>query len=111
MELTSPVRVTRTTLIPDAGGQGEHRGGAAIEREYEMLCDGLSLSGYLQQTRPETAPWGLAGGDPGAPGRATLETHGSGQKPIPSKFVALRVDEGDSLVLRSAGGGWGRAKA
>jgi N-methylhydantoinase B len=111
MELTSPVRVRRTTLLPDAGGSGVHRGGGAIEREYEMLCDGLGLSGYLQQTRPETAPWGLAGGAPGAPGRATLETNGSGPKPIPSKFVALRVDEGDSLVLRSAGGGgWGTAK-
>jgi N-methylhydantoinase B len=111
MELTSPVRVTRTTLIADSGGCGAHRGGAAIEREYEMLCDGLSLSGYLQQTRAETAPWGLAGGEPGAPGRATLETHDGGRKPIPSKFVAIRVDKGDRLVLRSAGGGgWGRAK-
>ncbi|GAB2175941.1 hydantoinase B/oxoprolinase family protein [Dongia sp. agr-C8] len=111
MELTAPVRVTRTTLIADSGGGGQHRGGAAIEREYEMLCDGLSLSGYLQQTRAETAPWGLAGGDPGAPGKATLETNGTGPKPIPSKFVAIRVDKGDRLVLRSAGGGgWGRAK-
>jgi N-methylhydantoinase B len=111
MELTSPVRVSRTSLIADAGGRGVHRGGGAIEREYEMLCDGLSLSGYLQQVRPETAPWGLNGGDPGAPGLATLETNGTGQKPIPSKFVALRVDTGDCLILRSAGGGgWGREK-
>jgi N-methylhydantoinase B len=111
MELTSPVRVRRTTLLPDAGGNGTHRGGGAIEREYEMLCDGLSLSGYLQQTRPETAPWGLAGGAPGAPGMATLATNGSDPKPIPSKFVALRVDAGDRLVLRSAGGGgWGKAE-
>jgi N-methylhydantoinase B len=111
MELTSPVRVRRTSLLADAGGRGTHRGGGAIEREYEMLCDGLSLSGYLQQTRPETAPWGLAGGDPGEPAEATLERNGSARRPIPSKFVALRVDTGDRLVLRSAGGGgWGKDK-
>jgi N-methylhydantoinase B len=111
MELTAPVRVSRTSLVPEAGGGGVHRGGAAIEREYEMLCDGLSLSGYLQQVRPETAPWGLAGGENGAPGRASLATGGHGQKPIPSKFVALRVDTGDRLILRSAGGGgWGKER-
>jgi N-methylhydantoinase B len=69
------------------------------------------LSGYLQQTRPETAPWGFAGGEPGAPAMATLETNGSSHQPIPSKFVALKMEKGDSLILRSAGGGgWGKAE-
>ena len=109
MELTSPVRVRRTALIADAGGSGAQRGGGAIEREYETLCDGLMLSGYLQQTRPETAPWGFAGGEPGACASATLASNGSGHKPIPSKFVALKMEKGDSLILRSAGGGgWGK---
>ncbi len=111
MELTSPVRVRRTALIADAGGSGAQRGGGAIEREYETLCDGLMLSGYLQQTRPETAPWGFAGGAPGACASATLSSNGSGPQPIPSKFVALKMEKGDSLILRSAGGGgWGKAK-
>jgi N-methylhydantoinase B len=111
MELTSPVRVRRTALIADAGGSGAQRGGGAIEREYETLCDGLMLSGYLQQTRPETAPWGFAGGEPGACASATLASNGSGQQPIPSKFVALKMEKGDRLILRSAGGGgWGKAE-
>ena len=104
MELTAPVRVRRSTLLPGAGGSGVHRGGGAIEREYEMLCDGLGLSGYLQQTRPETAPWGLAGGEPGACGRNYVRRRDGRIDELPAT-AAVELEAGDRFVIETPGGG------
>ncbi len=108
METTGPVRVVSTRLVDSSGGRGLHRGGLAIERDYEMLSSGLVMSGYTQQTRPETAPWGLAGGGSGAPAEVHVVRLGGEEERLKSKFVAVPIHEGERLRLRSAGGaGWG----
>jgi N-methylhydantoinase B len=109
LETTGPVRVRSTRLVPGSGGAGLHRGGLAIEREYEMLAAGLVVSGYTQQTRPETAPWGLEGGGPGGLARVELIRRNGLVEPLASKFVAVPLEEGERLRLRAAGGaGWGK---
>ena len=63
MEVEFPVRVLATELVPDSGGPGEHRGGLALERSYELLAESGSVSGrYTDQTLEETRPWGVDGG-------------------------------------------------
>ncbi len=109
LETTSPVRAVSTRLVPGSGGRGKHNGGLAIEREYEMLSSGLVVSGYTQQTRPDTAPWGLEGGEPGGLAAARIIRRNGEAEPLLSKFVAVPLEQGERLVLRAAGGaGWGK---
>jgi len=109
LETTGPVRAVSTRLVPGSGGRGQHAGGLAIEREYEMLSSGLVVSGYTQQTRPETAPWGLAGGEPGGLAAVHIIRRNGEAEALTSKFVAVPLEEGERLRLRAAGGaGWGK---
>jgi N-methylhydantoinase B len=109
LETTSPVRAVSTRLVQGSGGRGQHNGGLAIEREYEMLSSGLVVSGYTQQTRPETAPWGLAGGEPGGLAAVHIIRRNGEVEALTSKFVAVPLEEGERLRMRAAGGaGWGK---
>jgi N-methylhydantoinase B len=109
LETTGPVRAVSTKLVPGSGGKGLHSGGLAIEREYEMLSSSLVVSGYTQQTRPETAPWGLEGGAPGGLASVRIIRRNGEAEPLASKFVAVPLQQGERLVLRAAGGaGWGK---
>jgi N-methylhydantoinase B len=109
METTGPVRVVSTRLVEGSGGAGRHEGGLGIEREYEMLTSDLVVSGYTQQTQPETAPWGVDGGAPGGLAAAHIVRRNGLTEDLTSKWVALRLDAGERLRLRAAGGaGWGR---
>ncbi|MCR9140171.1 MAG: hydantoinase B/oxoprolinase family protein [Alphaproteobacteria bacterium] len=107
-EAMSPFRVLNTELVPDSGGKGRWRGGLAISRRYEVLCDNLTLSGYIQQTRPDTATWGYSGGQPGQPASARLFSEDGSEQRLSSKFVGLRMKLGDVIELTGCGGGgWG----
>jgi N-methylhydantoinase B len=56
--------------------------------------------------RRRHAPWGLAGGQPGAPGRNLL-IRGSVEQELPGKFT-LDLQPGDVLSIQTpGGGGWG----
>ena len=108
-EVEAPVRVLRTELVPDSGGPGEHRGGLAMERRYEMLADRANVSGrYADQTLEETRPWGAEGGLAGARAAVTLDPGGPDEREILGKGVDLPLQRGDTFALRSSGGGgWG----
>lgn len=59
--------------------------------------------------RRSSSPWGLAGGEPGAPGENWLLPGGdANQGPrLPDKCT-IRLEPGDVLrVLTPGGGGWG----
>ena len=108
LETMSPIRVQRSALVPDSGGTGEFRGGLAMERDYEILAGVCTVSGYLQQAAPETAPWGYAGGGSGGLAGCWLTPAAGEEQALPSKHIALRLKRGDRLRYRSAGGGgWG----
>ena len=109
LETTGPVRVVSTRLVEGSGGRGLHNGGLAIEREYEMLSPGLVVSGYTQQTRPETAPWGVNGGEPGGLAAVHIIRRNGFEEPLKSKYVAVPLEQGERLRMRAAGGaGWGK---
>ena len=78
------------------GGDGKHRGGDGVVREYEFLTDADIT---LLTERRKRVPYGLAGGEPGALGRNLL----NGQ-PLPSK-VSRRVSCGDRLRIETPGAG------
>ena len=70
LERAFPMRVRRYRLRRDSGGAGAHPGGDGIERDLEVL---ERRDGVAHHRAPdEPAPWGLAGGEPGAVGENWL---------------------------------------
>ena len=103
LERLLPIRMTSYTLRRGSGGEGAHRGGDGIRRGYQFLGPAEVT---LLADRRITGPWGMAGGEPGAPGRDTLRADG-GETVLPSKF-RRNVAAGDTLTIQTpGGGGWG----
>jgi N-methylhydantoinase B/oxoprolinase/acetone carboxylase alpha subunit len=95
--------VRRYALRPETGGRGEYRGGDGIERDLEVLEDTIVS---LVTERRTSAPWGLAGGEPGARGENWLLPGGDetrAQRLSDKVTVSLRA--GDVVRVRTPGGG------
>ena len=107
LESYYPMRIEAYRSIPDTGGAGLHRGGNGVEKVYRLLEEG-EVS--IHDDRHLTQPWGILGGRPGACSEKWLvHTDGSREK-LPSKVDNVRVEPGDRIVFRTAGGGgWGDA--
>ncbi|MBE7454903.1 MAG: hydantoinase B/oxoprolinase family protein [Kofleriaceae bacterium] len=70
LEARFPVRVERFAIRAGSGGRGRHRGGDGVVRSLRLLAP-AELA--LVTQRRTTAPFGLAGGEPGLSGRNTLD--------------------------------------
>ena len=70
LEMSFPVRVERYAIVPDTGGAGRFRGGCGVERVWRILGAPSHASVCLERTK--SAPFGLAGGGAGAPGRIAV---------------------------------------
>ena len=106
LERALPLRVRRFALRRDSGGWGMHRGGDGIERELEVLTDAVVS---LVTERRVRAPWGVAGGGPGATGENWLLPGGDEARAARlADKCTVEVQAGDVLrVLTPGGGGWG----
>jgi N-methylhydantoinase B len=101
LEHVYPVRVEAYELRPGSGGRGQHRGGDGVTRRYRFLCSAeVTVIGDRRTSRP----FGLEGGEPGAPGEQWHVPYGDEPVPLPAK-VQLTVHAGDELVVSSPGGG------
>jgi N-methylhydantoinase B len=106
LESHFPVRVVRTSLRRSSGGGGQFRGGDGIIREIEFLTE---VRCSILSDRRRFPPYGLAGGQPGKPGRNTLMVNGKARD-LPSKTV-LNVPAGGILKIETpGGGGWGKVQ-
>lgn len=104
LEVAYPLRVVRSELRPGTGGAGRFRGGDGVIRELEVLA---AARVTIQTERRARGPWGLGGGEAGAPGRNTLITASGETRPLPAK-TTLTVQAGDRIRLETpGGGGWG----
>jgi N-methylhydantoinase B len=104
-ETLYPWRIERSELIRGSGGAGRYRGGLGLRRVYRALI-GQETVLYIDQTNPDFAPQGLAGGLPGTPSRLSLRV-GRRRRSVPSKTTTF-VPEGAEVVVETAGGGgWG----
>ncbi len=104
LEITYPVRVRRYGFRRGSGGAGKYRGGDGIVREIEFLVD--AHLGVLSERRA-IAPYGLAGGSPGAKGKNELISR-DGRQRLASKCSAY-VRAGDAVRIETpGGGGWGK---
>jgi len=100
-----PVRVESYHIRRGSGGAGKHSGGDGIVRELRFLTPAEVT---ILSDRRQRGPWGLAGGEPGKPGRNTLIRRGR-KTTLPGK-TRMELGAGDVLRIETpGGGGWGPA--
>ena len=105
LEYAFPLRVEAYHLRRDSGGAGRHRGGEGLVRRFRFL---RPVTVTLAGERRRHAPYGLRGGEDGAPGRNSLVRDGV-RELLPGK-VRCELDAGDILQIETpGGGGWGNA--
>jgi len=104
LERHYPFKVTKYRLRRGSGGAGKFIGGEGIERELEFL-EPATVS--IISERRVRGPYGLAGGEAGAPGEDWLVRSDGTRKRLDGKST-FDVEPGDKLyVLTPGGGGWG----
>jgi 5-oxoprolinase (ATP-hydrolysing) len=99
LEARFPVRVWQFSRRRGSGGAGRWPGGDGLVRELEFL---RPLDVAILSERRARAPFGLAGGAAGAPGRNLV-----GGRELPGR-AAARVQAGERVRIETpGGGGWG----
>ncbi|MGA2391918.1 MAG: hydantoinase B/oxoprolinase family protein [Candidatus Lustribacter sp.] len=99
-----PVVIERYALRPDSGGAGRFRGGLGVERRIRVTAV-LTVNTHTERTL--CAPWGLLGGRDALPNKMQIE-RADGRLEDPAKhgkFNSVRVEPGDTMVVRTGGGG------
>ena len=102
LESEYPLLVEQYSLLPDSGGAGKFRGGLGIRRDIRVL------HAALLTTRSEghkVRPWGLQGGQDGAPGSIVLNPDSDREVSLPAKRSNIRLNPGDVASLRTPGAG------
>ncbi|MFA5081419.1 MAG: hydantoinase B/oxoprolinase family protein [Hydrogenophilaceae bacterium] len=101
LELKFPVRVERFAIRHGSGGEGRHRGGDGITRALRFLAP---MHANLIALRREVAPFGLAGGGEGKPGRQWIVRADGSVMALPG-IADFRLEAGDAFILETPGGG------
>src|SRR5688572_9406449 len=100
IEQLSPLRVKFRQLRSGSGGRGKYRGGTGQEIMFELGGEQpIAVAFLAERTRPEAAPAGIAGGEPGASGE--LYINGERVDPKTQHFV----EPGGTVLIRTPGGG------
>jgi 5-oxoprolinase (ATP-hydrolysing) len=106
LETQFPVLVREFAIRRGSGGLGRHHGGDGVVRR---LVFSSALSGALLANHRRIAPFGVAGGGPGALGEAHIR-RASGALETLGATASFEVAAGDELtVLTPGGGGYGQA--
>ncbi len=100
LEYSYPLRIERYEIRAATGGLGHFKGGSGIRRDVRVLVD-AQVS--LLTERRLSAPYGLDGGQPGAPGENRLIRNGV-EQPLPAKGT-IYLNANDILSIRTPGGG------
>ena len=101
LELRFPVLLREFRLRGDSGGSGRRSGGDGAVRRIEFLQP-MELA--ILSNRRRTAPFGLAGGGDGAPGRGRVRRSNG----VVTELTArdrTRVEPGDLFTIETPGGG------
>jgi N-methylhydantoinase B len=101
LERQHPVRIEEYALIPDSCGPGRYRGGLGLARSYRLLANEAVLQ--VRADRIKFPPYGLAGGQPGAPS-ANWIGEGNSRRPVAGK-ITMRAVRDDLVTHHQAGGG------
>jgi 5-oxoprolinase (ATP-hydrolysing) len=101
LEWRYPIRLVRFEIRRGSGGNGAFRGGAGATREIEFL---EPMSAAILSSRRRVAPFGLAGGRDGEPGRNRV-IRNNGRIETLGGTAEVEISAGDRLVIETPGGG------
>ncbi|HUQ10134.1 MAG TPA: hydantoinase B/oxoprolinase family protein, partial [Steroidobacteraceae bacterium] len=101
LEWRFPVRLESFRIRRGSGGAGRHRGGDGVERRVRFL---EPLTAVMLANHRRVAPFGMAGGRPGATGRNWIERADGRREEFGATF-ATDVAEGDIIAIETPGGG------
>ncbi len=103
-EAEHPIQLLAYEFVADKAGAGKFRGGVPFMRDYKLTEDEATLQ--VRSDRRTHRPFGLYGGNPGAPSSNTLNPD-TAPRDLPSKLT-MTIKKGDVFrhVLAGAGG-WG----
>lgn len=93
------VRIRRYELVEDSAGAGRHRGAQGMIKEYEILRDGVKLTGFSD--RHEHGPWPLFGAREGTPN--AWKVFRNGQEISLPTLISLELCAGDRLQIIAGG--------
>ena len=106
LETRFPVIVERFSVRRGSGGAGAHRGGDGAIRRIRFR---EPMTAAMLANRRSTAPFGLDGGESGAPGINRIERADGSVTPLAATGKA-EVKPGDVFVIETpGGGGYGKA--
>ena len=101
LEWRFPVMVEQFAVRRGSGGEGRHRGGDGVVRRIRFR---EPMTAAILSDRRLIAPFGMAGGKPGAVGRnAVIRADGSVEALAGTAVVAMKA--GDIFVIETPGGG------
>jgi 5-oxoprolinase (ATP-hydrolysing) len=101
MELRYPVRVEQFAIRRGSGGAGAFTGGDGAVRKLRFL---EPMTATIVASRRTIAPFGLAGGGPGATGEQWVE-RANGDIEILAGSAEANLAPGDAFVIKTPGGG------
>jgi N-methylhydantoinase B len=92
------------SLNDEPGGEGRHRGGRGLVKEFAI--EGPETEMSIGYSRHRQKVWGLAGGAPGTTNRVEIDRNGGGRET--HGFVSgLPLAVGDVVrIITAQGGGW-----
>ena len=106
LETEYPLLIEGYELVEDSGGPGQYRGGIGIRRSYRPIDHTMTFSG--QGERFESTPWGLFGGQNGAPGKFELQHDDGTVRRLANKPSALKITPQEVITVITPGaGGYG----
>ena len=104
LEWRYPVRLESFEIRRGSGGGGRWRGGDGVRRRVRFL---EPMTAAILSSHRRVPPYGLAGGESGAPGRnSVVRTDGSVETLLGADRTEMNT--GDIFVIETpGGGGWG----
>ena len=100
LEFEFPFLITAYKIRKNSGGDGLHKGGDGIIREYEFLTD---VEVTVISERRKIPPYGLFGGKPALTGNNIVIKNG--KKLIKEGKFQEKLSKGDKLIIETPGGG------
>lgn len=100
-----PIRIEQVALRPDSEGAGRSRGGTGIV--VEVCLEGEAAEYSVTCDRAIIPPWGVLGGESGAPISNWVTDADGGRRAMfqLGKISSYPMERGDSVTIQAAGGG------
>ncbi|WP_448574307.1 hydantoinase B/oxoprolinase family protein [Trichothermofontia sp.] len=101
LEWRFPVVLETFAIRPNSGGVGQFQGGNGVVRRVRFR---EAMTASILSSHRRVAPFGLAGGNPGAVGRNWVE-RGQGTVETLAHTATVTMQPGDVFVIETPGGG------